>query len=425
VAAIPYHPRRQFELFHERKERFAVCVCHRRAGKTLAAVCDTILKATKTPNGRYAFIAPYYHQAKLAAWDYLKQYTEDMRPKQPNESELKVELWNGSTIRLFGADNPDSLRGAGFDGVVLDEYAQCRPSVWGQVIRPALADRQGWATFIGTPQGRQGLYDIWNGRGQWEPMKFYRLMLPASQTDFHDSPITRQEIDDLRLTLTEDEYAQEFECSFEAAIKGSVYGKLMAAAETDERITSVPYDPAALVVTSWDVGIGDPTAIWFSQTCGRETHLIDYYEASGHDIAHYASIIRSKPYSYAAHILPHDAEPKELSSGRSIKEVLESLKVQPVEVQPLSRIEDGINAARLRIPMAWFDAKKCERGIEALRLYRYEYDEKLSTFRGKPVHDWTSHAADSFRYLCEGLARGVALSSFDRELTYPDPQAFV
>ncbi len=334
----------------------------------------------------------------------------------PNESELRVSLVSGSTIRLYGADNPDRLRGLGFDGAIIDEYADMRPSLWAEVIRPTLADRKGWAVFIGTPKGRVGLYDIFHGKGEWKNMEFFRLMLKASETGIIDSG----ELLDLRAGLTEDAYSQEMECSFEAAIKGSVYGKLMAQARKDGRVCSVPYDPSVLVHTSWDLAIGDPTAIWFVQNVGRETRLIDYYESSGTDVAHYAGVLKQKPYTYGSHILPHDAEPKEFTSGKSVKEVLQDLGIRPLEVQPVARVEDGINAARLRIPMCWFDEAKCARGIEALEQYRYEFDEKLGTLKAKPLHDWASHAADAFRYMAEGFARGVGIKKFNRKINYPE-----
>jgi phage terminase large subunit len=394
-------------------------VAHRRAGKTVACINELIKRAIQCEDsdGRFAYLAPLYNQAKDVAWEYLKKFAAPVLAGLPNESELRVDLFNGSRIRLYGADNPDRLRGGYFHGIVLDEYADMRPSVWGEVIRPALADKQGWAVFIGTPKGRVGLYDLWTGKNQWKEVdNIYRLMLKASETEI----LSSKELAEASRSMTPEQYEQEFECSFEAAIQGAVYGKLMAAAEKDGRIASVPYDPSVLVYTAWDLGIGDPTAIWFFQTVGRETRLIDYYEASGTDIAHYAAILKAKPYNYGGHILPHDASPKELTSGKSSQEVLESLGVVPLEVQPVSRVEDGINAARLTIPMCWFDAKKCERGIEALKLYRYEYDEKLLTLKNRPIHDWTSHAADAFRYLSEGMARGVGVKKFSRPLKYPD-----
>ena len=329
------------------------------------------------------------------AWNYLLRYSEPIRTKA-NESELYIELLNGCRIRLYGADNPDRLRGGYFNGIVLDEYADMRPSVWGEVIRPALADKQGWAVFIGTPKGRIGLYDIWAGKNQWADVEAYRLMLKASDT----SILPQSELDDSRRTMTEDEYAQEYECSFDAAIKGAVYGKLIA--EAEKRISGVPHDPATLVYTAWDLGIGDPSAIIWFQTVGKEVHILDYYETSGVDIAHYASVIKSKRYNYGGHILPHDAEPKELTSGKSVLDVLQGLGLD-CTVLEASRVEDGINAARLLIPRCWFDSIKCERLLEALKLYHYEFDEKLNTFKNRPVHDWTSHGADAFRYLAMGI----------------------
>jgi phage terminase large subunit len=195
----------------------------------------------------------------------------------------------------------------------------------------------------------------------------------------------------------------------------------MALAESDKRICRVPYDPGVLVYTAWDLGIGDPTAIWFCQTVGRERRLIDYYEASGSDMAHYAGVLKARGYNYGGHILPHDAAQEEITSGKSVKGSLESLGVKPLHVLPQPRnIEDGINTARLTIPTCVWDAGKCERGIEALKLYRYEYDEKLATLKNRPVHDWTSHAADAFRYLCVGLDKGYGkTSSLSGPINYP------
>ena len=220
--------------------------------------------------------------------------------------------------------------------------------------------------------------------------------------------------------MTPEQYDQEFECSFEAAIIGAVYGKLMARVEADKRVTAVPYDPSTLVYTGWDLGRGDPTAIWFAQSRGRELGLIDYYESSGVDVAHYAGVLKQKGYNYGGHILPQDGGKKEYTSNKSAQDVLEALGVKPLTVLTPHRIEDGINAARLKLPMCVFDANKCERGIEALKLYRYAFDEKLATLKNEPVHDWTSHGADAFRYLCEGLARGIdSRGNFSGPIKFP------
>jgi hypothetical protein len=319
-------------------------------------------------------------------------------------------------VRLYGADNPDALRGIGLDGVILDEYADMRPSVWGDVIRPALADKQGWATFIGTPRGRIGLYDLWKGRGIWRDVEMLRLMLKASVTGL----LAEDELADARRTMSEEEYAQEFECSFEAAIKGAYYGKLMMRLEDDGRITGVPHDPAALTWTAWDLGKADATAIWWAQVVGREVHLIDYYEMTGAELDHYAKIVVEKPYIYAGHIVPHDAQAKILGMANTRLEQLEKLLRRMPMVAPMHRVEDGINAARVMLPRCWFDRNRCERGIDTLKMYRSEYDEKLDTLRPVAVHDWASHGADAFRYLAMTLDRSdVSKTQFGRTLVYP------
>jgi hypothetical protein len=291
------------------------------------------------------------------------------------------------------------MRGLYNDDVTIDEPAQIDPRAWPEVIRPTLADFNGGATFIGTPKGRDWFYKIDRLEdGSLDPT-FFRLTLKASETGV----IPPDELADLRKGLSEEQYAQEFECSFEAAIIGAYYGKLMTQAETDKRITGVPYDPVSLVWTSWDLGIRDATAIWFAQVVGREVRIIDYYEASGVDLGHYAREIHKRPYQYAGHIVPHDAQAKELGTGKSRLEVLESLGLKNITVAPMHRVEDGINAVRVFLPKCWFDAAKCARGIEALKLYHADFDDKLQALRAHPVHDWTSHGADSFRYLATGF----------------------
>ena len=202
--------------------------------------------------------------------------------------------------------------------------------------------------------------------------------------------------------MGEDRYEQEFECSFEAAIVGAYYAMEMKTAMQEGRITTVPYDPSVGVVTAWDLGIGDSTSIWFAQYVGQEIRVIDYYENSGVGLDHYAKELSSKNYHYMDHILPHDVQVKELGTGKSRLETLHNLGIQEVTIAPKLGIEDGIQAARSMLNRCWFDEEKCNRGIEALRQYRREFDEKNKTWRGRPLHDWTSHGADAWRYLAVG-----------------------
>jgi phage terminase large subunit len=415
-----YRPRPQFEAFHARSERFACIVAHRRAGKTVACVHDLQRGALtcERERPRFAYLSPFLRQSKRVAWDYLRAAIAPARAgtagATAHETELRVDYRNGGQVRLYGADNADALRGIYLDGVVLDEYADMDPRVWSEVIRPALADRQGWAVFIGTPRGRNAFHALWR-RAQAEP-DWFTLMLKASETGL----IPSTELALARRDLSEEQYAQEFECSFDAAVVGAYYGAQMRAAEAEGRVAGVAYDPAAPVWTAWDLGMRDATAIWFAQVVGREIHVIDYYEASGVDLGHYARELLAKPYLYAGHIVPHDAQAKELGTGKSRLEVLEGLGLKGITLAPMHRVEDGINAVRVFLPRCWFDVVRCSRGLEALALYRADYDDKLAVLRPRPVHDWCSHAADAFRYLALTLDRRAASTGFHRRIAYPE-----
>lgn len=396
---IPYRPRAQLEAYHRRTQRFAKIVAHRRFGKTVGCINDKIRAALKnerqSPPPRYSFVAPTYAQAKDIAWAYLKHYSGPIPGTQVSESELWIEYPNGARIRLYGADNYERMRGVYNDDVTIDEPAQIDPRAWPEVIRPTLADFAGGATFIGTPQGRDWFYSIDRlENGTLDP-DFFRLTLKASETGI----IPAAELANIRKTLSPSQYAQEFECSFDAATVGAYYGKFMEDAEREKRICGVPYEPTAQVWTAWDLGIRDSTAIWFAQIVGREVHLIDYYEASGADLGHYVRELRTRDYIYGGHVLPHDVRAKELGTGKSRLEVLESLGLKDVVIAPQHRVEDGINAVRMMLPKCYFDIRKTVRGVDALKMYRAHYDDKLQALRANPIHDWASHGADAMRYL--------------------------
>ena len=396
---LDYCPREVFHDFHERTERWAVIVAHRRAGKTVCVLMDTIYRALteNKENAQYGYIAPYYAQAKSIAWSYLLRFSEPVR-KTANQSELWVELINGSKIRLFGGDNPDALRGNYLDGVVLDEMADMKPNLWGQIVRPLLSDRLGWATFIGTPKGHNGFYDIFSKAEQQD--NWYVKVLRASQTGI----LPRDELDDARSMMTEDQYEAEFECNFESAILGAYYGKEMRNLTDESRITTVEYDPLFPCHTSWDLGYSDDTAIFWFQAVHGEIRVLDYHSSNGENIDYYTNLIKSKQleygYKYGTHWLPHDARAKTLSSGGKsvIEQIATKIPIETLKIVPNLSLQDGIQASRMALQRAWFDTK-CQEGIECLRQYQREYDEDKKVFRDKPRHDWTSHGADAWRYL--------------------------
>lgn len=393
---LDYKPRAVFLDFHERSERWAVIVAHRRCGKTVSCINDLIYRALTEgkENARYFYLAPYYSQSKSIAWDYLLRFSQPVLAKA-NQSELWVELINGARIRLFGADTPDSLRGQYCDGIILDEYADMKPRTWGEVVRPLLADRSGWAVFIGTPKGHNSFYDIYEQATQRD--NWYVKVLRASQTGL----LPDDELADARGSMSQDQYLQEFECDFESAILGAYYGKEMRQLTDLGRVCKVDYDPMFPVHTAWDLGYSDDTAIWWFQVVHGELRILEYHSSNGQPVAFYTGLINSKNYNYGTHWLPHDARAKTLASGGKsvIEQISDKIDLKSLKIVPNLSIQDGIQAARLALMRAWFDAEKTMDGIECLRQYQRDYDDDKKVFRDKPRHDWTSHGADAFRML--------------------------
>lgn len=394
---IPYAPRKQLVPFHKRKERFACLVAHRRFGKTVGAVNDLIRDCLTIERQavRCAYIAPFYNQAKAIAWDYVKHFTAPIPGMSYNESELRADFPNGARLRLFGADNYDAMRGLYFDAVVLDEPADFPANAWPTVIRPALADRQGRATFIGTPKGKNEFWETYD-KATRDP-GWFTLMLRASETGI----LPQIELNDALKVLGPDRYDQEFECSFEAAIIGAYYGKEMRQMTEAGRIRRIPHDPAVGVVTAWDLGMDDNTSIVFAQFVGQECRIIDHIEDSGLGLKDYAKMLQDRPYVYSTHILPHDAQVRELGTGQSRMETLASLGIVNVQICPNLRLEDGIQAVRNRLPLTYIH-EDCNRLIECLRQYERDWDDKGKTWRSRPKHNWASHTADAVRYLMVG-----------------------
>ena len=392
---LDYEPRLAFMPFHNRTKRWACVVAHRRAGKTVAAINDIIRAAItyKGPNPLFGYVCPFRSQAKSVAWDYLKTYAAPITAST-NEAELTVRLVNGAVIRLFGADNADALRGLGFSGIFMDEYGDFRPSVFGNIIRPALADKQGWAVFAGTPKGRNQFYDVMKMAESSD--EWFCLKLPASKSGL----LPPSELEAAKAQLTEDQFLQEFECSFDAAIVGAIYGKEMRQIDHEGRITDVLYDPSVPVHTAWDLGYRDDTAIWWYQVIRGEIHVLDFYSVSGASIAELADVVLSKHYVYGKHHLPHDARAKTLASGGKsiIEQMAAHLEIKHLTIVPDLGLQDGIQAVRKMLPRCWFDTR-CEDGVEALRQYEREYDEDKKAFRQTPKHNWCSHPADAFRML--------------------------
>lgn len=395
-----YIPRPLQLVLHRSFKRFNVIVCHRRFGKTHLALNEIIDQAFRNTrkNPQYAYIAPTYGQAKRIAWDLLKDYLKAIPGVIINEADLRIDIPRPASddkirIILLGAENPGSVRGIYLDGVIFDEYAEMNPEIWSSVVRPALSDREGWAIFIGTPKGSNHFYEIYKTAQATEG--WFAQIYKASETNI----IPKAELDAARATMSDNEYDQEFECSFSAALVGAYYGKEMEKAEQEGRITNVPYDPALPVFTYWDLGMDDTTVIWFGQNLGgREIRWIDYHEESGQGLDYYAKIIKDKGYVYEEHVLPHDGSVRELGTGKSRLETLQLLlRGTRVRVAPRHNVADGINGVRLILAKSWFDKEKCAKGVDSLKNYQRVWDAKNKIFQQRPKHDWASHGSDAFR----------------------------
>jgi phage terminase large subunit len=451
VVRIKYTPRKAFQRFHGRSTRFACMVAHRRAGKTVASVNEIIHRAIhfnkrevleRDPVGRpvrygeilkrprYAYVGPLLKQAKKIAWEYLKEYTDGIQKKKPSESELSVILrHNDAEISVYGADNPDAFRGQYFDGVVLDEYGDMSPSVWGKVLLPTLADRRGWAVFIGTFKGKNHFYSIFR-RSQGLDLKpgedpeYYRrnwfnLILRASESGIlspEDLAIQRAEQD-------EEEYRQEFECDPNAVVKGTYYAKILAQLEDKGQIyADVDWDPEQPVEVAFDLGYTDSTAAWFWQKRPGGIAIIDYLEAHSQPLSFYFNELFTRPYNYGTVWLPHDARAKSLQTGRSTVEQFLEQKL-PVRIAPKLELQHGIDAVRKMLGQCYFSSKT-EFGVEALRAYKRDYDDEKKVFSDSPRHDWASHGADAFRYLCL-VAKGLVVDEEKKEtprIVVPTPK---
>jgi phage terminase large subunit len=404
-----YQPRPLQDYLHPQLLRFNVIVCHRRFGKTVFVINELIDQAMRCrrENPQYAYIAPTYGQAERIAWDMLKKYTRVIPGVTYNESKLTCTIPHATgriKIMLLGAENPDSIRGIYLDGAIFDEFAEMDPRVWSQVVRPAVADRLGWAIFIGTPKGENHFYDVLQVARKNKTKNWFWCMYKASQTNI----IPKEELDSLRAEMSDEEYAQEMECSFTAALIGSYWGKQISAAEEQKRICRVPHDPALQVDTFWDLGVNDTTSVWFIQQFRNEVRCIDYLEQGGEGLPYYVKTLKEghrRDYCYRDHNWPHDGGSRDLSTGRERSAVMRDLGVR-VYVHKKYDLADGINAGRLIIPRAWFDIDKCERGIAALKNYQKRWDPKNKIFLDQPLHNWASNGADAWRLVGMTLKPG-------------------
>lgn len=373
------------------KKRFNVLVVHRRWWKTVWAVLDWIIEVIQVV-WDYWYIAPTYRQAKKIAWRMIQKYWNQITWFTYNASELIVTYQNGSTLSLFWAENPDSLRWLDLKWVIFDEYAQQPSWIYWEIIFPMINANKGWVTWIWTPKGKNAFYKLYERAKNDE--RFYTVLLKYTDTNLLDE----EQIRDARAEMTEEEFEQEYNCSFEAYLKWAIYGKELKAAYDEWRVLKDIYNPELPVYTFWDLWISDAMAILFVQTVWKEIRIIDSYKNTWFWLEHYATEIKSKPYKYTTHYFPHDIRHRELSTWTSRLETAVKLLWEECRVVPMNTIESWINAWRLIFKNVWIN-EELEEFINDISLYQYEYDDLRQEFKRTPKHDWTSHYADTYRYL--------------------------
>lgn len=408
-------PRQVFRDFIFDTRRRAAIVAHRRCGKTVACIQKLVISAIAAPRrglapARFAYIGPTYGQTKDVAWAYLKYFTREVVGLKVSESDLSVTFpHNGARIRLYGADAYDRLRGGYNDGVVIDEMGDIDPRAWPEVILPTLSDYQGWAAFIGTPKGDNEFHTICRKAAKRDD--WFWAELKASETGIlKDSELLQAQSE-----MTPEQYAQEYECSFEAPIMGAIFAKDVLNSEKGGRICSLPYDRAADVVAAFDLGNGENMSVWVYQTVGKEIHMLRQFSGDPEhkDLPDFVDWLKALPYKVNRLVLPHDAEAMEMQTGKTRVQFFHDRGYSHITVLPRIAVDDRINAARVMFPRIWFDATGTVHGIKALRNYRSDYDEKKKVLSKNPRHDWASHPADAFMY---------ALMAVDLSAPAPEPE---
>jgi len=399
---------------------------HRQWGKdTVALNAECCMAHMRI--GNYWHMLPKYEQARIAIWESVNPDTGKKRideafpqglRKRTDNGAMVIEFHCGSNWRLVGSDNYDKTVSAQPVWITYSEWALANPSAWFIGMQPMIERNHGNVLWIYTPRGDnhgKSLFEF----AQHEP-GWFAQMLRADQTPVFQKDQLDKILRQLIAQLGDEAEAralfeQEYLCSFMGAVRGAYYTRQMAAAEVEGRITRVPWQPAVEVDTYWDLGVDDSMAIWFIQHVGKAHHVIDYYENSGYGLEHYAKIMREghrAGYVYGNHVMPHDANAREMSSGeiaRSRREVAESVGIRPITVVPRAQNMDliinvHIPAVRNILPSCWFDRDRCAVGISALKTYSAVWDEEKKKLGNTPAKNWAIHGADAFRTFGVGYA---------------------
>jgi hypothetical protein len=385
--------------------RRVVAIMPRRAGKDMTAFLLAIRTCLRRTCVVY-YIFPTYSQGRKILWDSITNDGTrilDFIPEElidsKNGQEMKIRFINGSLLQIVGSDNYDGLVGTNPSMCIFSEYALQDPRAY-QYLRPILTANDGVALFISTPRGKNHLWELYNIALNSDDWFAYKL----SVEDTHHISLHEIEKEKAEGLMSDDLIQQEYYCSFEMGVEGSYYSKYLDKMRLSGRIGQVPWENGFKVHTAWDLGMRDSTTIIFFQVIGQTVRIIDCYENQKEGLEHYVRVLESKPYSYGRHIGPHDIQVREMGTGITRWEKARQLGVTFTMANNMS-IMDGIESVRSAFSKIWVDEVNCKDLLKALENYRQEFDIKKKVYKSQPLHNWSSHFADSMRYLCVSLAK--------------------
>jgi hypothetical protein len=385
----------------------AACVWHRRAGKDSCSL-QICAVASQMRIGTYWHMLPTLQQGRRVVWEARDKigrrmidqaFPAPMRAGKPNNSDMKMELSNGSVWQVVGSDNFDSLVGSNPIGIVFSEYSIANPLAW-EYFRPILLENDGFAIFIYTPRGKTHGYSLYEMSTKHE--NWFSSILTVEDTGI----LSREDVEEeINQGMSREKAMQEFYCSFDVGMEGSYYTEELAYAERNNLIGSYPWDPDKPVQTWWDIGIRDNTSVIFTQE-GPDGNpiIIDHVSKRNLGVADWAREIRSYPYNYSDHYGPHDLDTREWGSSVTRQEIARQHGIH-FDIVDKVPVQDGIDAARSMIRKAKWDKDKTQSLRDNLGYYHREWDSKRQVFKDKPNHDHSSHDADAFRYLSVGWSQ--------------------
>lgn len=384
----------------------AIKVWHRKAGKEKTDF-NYMIKKTQERVGNYWYIFPKLTQARKVLWDGIDQngvafqshIPRQILARDPNSTSMLWPFSNGSTLQLIGGDSIDTSIGANPVGVAFSEYSITDPEVW-SYVRPILANNGGFAIFNFTPRGENHAYDLWE-LAKNDPTNWFTELLTVDDTKAIPQVVLDQERREIiKLHGNDSMFQQEYYCSFTVPLVGAYYATHIQRAYSEGRVTDVPIDPRFAVDTWWDLGKGDRMAVWFIQRVGIKIHFVDFMNDAGKGIVDFIPKIREKAqqqgFQLGRHIGPHDIDGTEIFVGKTRKELAAGLGFI-FETAPKIGVQDGIDTVRALFGRFWFDKTKCAAGLNAIKNYEKQYDEKRKTFLNEPYHNWASHPADALR----------------------------